>query len=492
MNLKSYFEKHLLLLLILFNPLLSFSQQISEENAEKFINYLIYDKDNLDNFIDSSEIEISNRFNIHYKNVSKKYMISYDIDVNIKKKIRQNEIEYTVLTRALNGVYSKVIFNVSQLNYQIEFFFKNKMLISPITYYTKDWNRIESPNFIFIISDTTLFNQYCIDNLEDFYLKMSSLLSFNKSQLNRIKSEKIYYFLCKDEKEIKQLTGFNTRGMYILAFDYIVTTFNSHYHELSHLLINYKFQSLPLYTHPFFQEGFAVAFGGRGGKEPNIILNLGSFLVKSNFLDYTSLQNKNDFYKYDVSLSYPVSGLYNLFLINKIGIERYLKIYQKYSGSAQEIELSRILQKDLLEFSLWQDFINNLHFSRISFEEPKSKLSLVFKNESIVIYEDSEKYYFYLKDTILIKSTDISTGYKSKMFYEIFPNREYNGEKYVILISESELSIYNLYTNNLIDNFANSFSVTLSSIPNENGIFRFSIPKNLFDEELKNECVFYN
>jgi len=252
---------------------------------------------------------------------------------------------------------------------------------------------MESSHFVFIVSDTTLLNDYCIKILEDFYLKISFLLNFNKSQLDKIRSEKIYYILCRDEKEIEKLTGFNTRGMYILAFDYVVTTYNAHYHELLHLLINFKLQHLPIYTHPFFQEGFAVAYGGRGGKEPNVILNLGLFLTESGFLDYTSLQSKNDFYQYDFSLSYPLSGLYNLFLLNELGIEQYLKLYQKYSGTAQELEKMRILKNDLPEYSKWKEYINKSKFTSINFEMPNNKLSFIFKNRYVSIFEDSDKYY---------------------------------------------------------------------------------------------------
>ena len=491
MKSKNYIEKPLLIFLVLFFPLLSFSQKITKEYAEEFIKQLIYDKEDLDSFIDSSEINISNRLGIKYENVSKKYMISYDIDENVKTKIIEKELDYKISIQPLDVIYSKIIFKVPQLNYRKGFYFKDKGLISPVSYYTRNWNRIESSHFIFVISDTMFFNRYCVDNLEKYFLKMSTLLNLSQLQRDNIKSEKIYYYLCKNECEIKQLTGFTTRGMYIPAFDYIVTTFNAHYHELLHLLINYKLQNLPLYTQPFFQEGFAVAFGGRGGKEPNIILNLGLFLVQSNFLDYASLLSKKDFYQYDVSLSYPVSGLYNLFLINKIGILQYLKIYEKYSGLSQKINTTKVSQKILPEYLNWQAFLDSSKFCSISFEKPKSKLSLVFKNKSVNIFEDSVKYYFELKDTLLIKTVEEPTKYKSKKFFEIFPNRKYNGEKYIIIINESELSIYNLFTNNLIESFAVSFSQEFSSIPNKNGIFMFSISKDRFDENLKEECIFY-
>lgn len=110
-------------------PILSFSQEFSNVHAEDFIEHLIYNINDLDKFIDSSEMDISNRLNILIENVPKKYMISYDIDENIKTRIRNNELKYDISTQLIDDSTSKVIFKVSQRNYQKEFYFKNKKLI---------------------------------------------------------------------------------------------------------------------------------------------------------------------------------------------------------------------------------------------------------------------------------------------------------------------------------------------------------------------------
>ncbi len=159
---------------------------------------------------------------------------------------------------------------------------------------------------------------------------MVKLLQINKDRVNLLQKEKINYILCKDENEIKTISGFDTRGIYILAYDEVITTFNTHYHELSHLLMNFKLQNLPLYTLPFFQEGFAVAVGGRGGIGRNILLNIGYFLEKSNYLKFNSILSKKDFVSENASMAYPAAGLYNYFLISNYGINSYIKLYLKY------------------------------------------------------------------------------------------------------------------------------------------------------------------
>lgn len=274
--------------------------------------------------------------------------------------------------------------------------------------------------------------------------------------------------------------------MYNVAYDFVVTTFNSHYHELVHLLMNFKLQRLPLYTHPFFQEGCAVALGGRGGKEPDVILNLGSFLYNSKMLDYSSLLSKEGFRQINVSLSYPVSGLYNKFLIEQIGIKRYLELYGKYSGTANEVEGMKIDESELPERAAWHEFIGVYSQKKaIDFENSQTQTQLIYDGASARIFEDLRSYYFNLRDTLLIGADTKRHEYHSKKFYGVFGNRKYQGEKYLILANASEISIYNLFTNNLIANYVSSFSDTHSPVPSENGLYYFTVRKYIFNAELK-------
>ena len=166
---------------------------------------------------------------------------------------------------------------------------------------------------------------------------MIKLLQISDDRMNLLQKEKINYILCKDQNEIKKISGFDTRGIYILAYDEVITTFNTHYHELSHLLMNFKLQNLPLYTLPFFQEGFAVAVGGRGGIGRNILLNIGYFLEKSGYLKFNAILSKEDFMSENASMTYPAAGLYNYFLISNYGINSYINLYLKYSGTSKQV-----------------------------------------------------------------------------------------------------------------------------------------------------------
>jgi len=461
----------------------------ARDRAESFIQALIANND-LQEFVDQSELEISGRLGIQYEGVDNKFLISYGIEDSIKNGINRGEIDYAIDVSDLEGVYSKAILSVPELSYQKEFHFKDQRYISPISYYARDWKRIDSKHFRFLISDTTLFNSYCIDNLERYLLKIAALLNFGDRELKELETRKIYYLLCKDEEEIELITGFQTRGMYNLAYDFVITTFNAHYHELLHLLMNFKLQRLPLYTHPFFQEGFAVAFGGRGGKEPDVILSLGSFLYNSKMLDYSSLLSRRGFYQVNVSLSYPVSGLYSEFLVEQIGIEKYLKLYRKYSGTADEVERMKTDENELPERAAWHEFIHDYSQKKpVDFRDSEIQAQMIYDGASARISEDSLYYYFNLRDTLLVGADRSFREYQSKKFHNVFKNEEYQGEKYLILANANEISIYNLFTNNLIANYVSSFSESHAPVPSENESYYFRVRKYVFDAELKSILI---
>jgi hypothetical protein len=477
--------KNSIIQFLLFLPLSLYSQNLSQIRADEFISKLIKNSNGLEKFVLSQELKISKRLNIKYEGVKNKFLISYDIDLVIKDQLDKDNLIYDLQIERLDDSFSRLYFEIPSKNYIKEFYFKGDYLISPLYFHTANWKRIESDHFIFLISDPGLFNRYSIDNLENFLNRITSVLKLDEGQVNNLLNNKIYYILCRDEDEIKKLTGFRTRGIYNLAYDYVITTFNSHYHELMHLLINYSLSELPLYTHPFFQEGFAVAFGGRGGKEPKVILDLGLFLQQSNMLDYSALLSKSGFYQVDISLSYPLGGLYNYFLIEELGIESYLKLYLKYSGSAERINNIIINPSDLLPVNNWKNFLSE--YSKKKIIEIKNEFNfpkLIFESPFARISENATHYFFQIKDTLLVSTDDKICEFQSKKFAEVFKNRQYSGEKYLIIVNYNEVAIYNLYTNNLMANFISSFSIPMKLVPQKDGFFEFSVLKKLFDESL--------
>ncbi|MGE5430846.1 MAG: hypothetical protein ACM3QX_07215 [Syntrophomonadaceae bacterium] len=456
------------------------------DEIDNFFKALLSGKGNMQAFVLGTELEKSMRLGIKYENTPDKFLISYDIDKDVKDRINNGSLKYEVTKEDLGNGFTKAAFSLKGMSYKRDFFFKNNKYISPVLYYTRNWKNFTTKYFSFFISDPSLFNDYSAEKLDSYAEALAGLLNLTKDDKVLLEKNKIIYILCRDEKEIEKLTGFNTRGMYTLAFDEIVTTFNCHFHELSHLLVNFRLRTLPLYTLPFLQEGFAAATGGRGGLMRNVVLDAGYYLQKSGYVPYNSIITKKEFTSEDASMTYPVAGLYNYFLLKELGVESYLKLYRSLSGSVRFVESLGI---DSIRFPSqlrFREFLNAYGFmSGVSFEESGTPGRLIYESSAGKIYDSGKFYIFSIKSSMVLSSAEKPGNYKSRKFTEIFPNINYSGSKYLITANERETSVYNLYTNNLIASYSTGFSFSQKMVPLQDGFYHFQVSKDIFDEDLQ-------
>jgi hypothetical protein len=469
--------------ILLFLPASLFSQILSRDKAEEFIKDLLRSDEKLRSWFDESDLEASHRLGIEYEGVKYKNMIGYDIDEDVKAAVRNGPLSYTVGLDRLEKDYCRLVISFGRANRDKEFYFRGNRCISPLDYFSRNWTVVESRHFRFFVSDTNDLNAYCIKRLESGLDMAALFLGLTGEDKRILQKEKIYYYLCKDEDEIAHLTGFRARGMCNLAYDAVISTFSNHFHELLHLLINFKLRRLPLYTHPFLQEGFAVAYGGRGGMESGVLLNLGEFLWRSQSVDFQSLLSKAEFDRLDASLSYPAAGLFNEFLFETIGAENYLKLYRKHSGSARDSAVQQIAPDELPPMPAWQSYLQKrAQESPIILDSVPENAGLIFENEQAGIFGDSSAYYtFALSDTLLLPGKLILPGYVSRIFREHFPGRAYRSEEYLISANAEEISVYNLFTNSLVANYVASFSIPPRNVPRHGKRYIFGVHRNVFD-----------
>ncbi len=462
------------------------AQSLQESTARDFINSLLVRRDRLDKFILPGELELSKRLDIAYRGIDKKYLISNDFDSASRAEIVKNRLTFTYSISRLSDHYSLLKAIIPKLDLIKEYYFKDSLLISKPFYYSADWDTVSSEYFVFHVSSISQFNKYAADRLDNFVNSISRLLDYTDAEVKHLRRNKIHYFLCKDEDEIEQLTGYRARGLYYIPYDYIISTFNCHYHELLHLLISYKLKDPYLYTLPFFQEGFAVAYGGRGGRDSGVILDMGRFLVQSGMLNYNMLLSRPEFFQTNISMSYPVSGLYNKYLIETAGIKKYLALYQKYSAEEDKIDYLTIDKSDLPADDKWQEYIKPDDHSPIILTPGSMDNYKVIdeKENSYKISANDEYYLFQIQDTLLLTPQIPVTGYQSKLFNEIFPGRIYQSEKYAVIADSNEISVYNFYSNNLEAKYVRGFTIDQKIVLRVNGLWNFLLSKKLFDESI--------
>jgi hypothetical protein len=475
----------ILFLFIVFICAQNFPQHVNNE-IRNFFKDLIANTDDLSKYINNSEMTKSERLGIQYEGIKNKFLISFDIDETIKNEIREYKTSYLLKEEKLDEDFSKITFFVQSRNYSKEFYFKDNKLISPAYYFTSGWKNFKTKFFDFFISDPTIFNDYSAETLENYIAVMAGLLQLDENQREVLEENKIIYILCRDEDEIKKLTGFATRGIYMLAFDEIITTYNCHFHELAHLLINFKLKSLPLYSLPFFQEGFAVAAGGRGGLSRNVLFDAGYFLQKLGIIKFNSILTKEEFLSEDASTTYPAAGLYSLFLMKQYGIDSYLKLYRKYCGTesfVSEIKVNSLMLPPIDEF---EKFIDSLKSGAlVSIDIQDKNVKNISEGPFYSIREAENYYVISLRSNIVLTPKETPDRYISKKFAEVFPEIKYQGEKYLITASSREINVYNLYTNILIASYTAGFSLDNKEVPSAKGLFKFMIKKDAFDEKLE-------
>ena len=472
--------KRIYFLILLMPTMLN---SLKTEFAEKFYHDLLFENATLCAYFEPNELAISKRFGISYKNVKYKNLISYEFSDTEKKLLKESNTPIrNIIPEDKN--FTKLEIKIPEQKIFRSFYFEKDKLISPTYYHSRKWSFTDTEHFRFFYSENTIYNDYATGKLEIFFTEIAELLDFSEEDKELFSRNKIYYYLCKDEREVELLTGYKARGMYELAHDYIISQFPCHYHELMHFFINFKLRELPLFTHPFFQEGFAVALGGRGGKEPDVILNVGNFLLKSEIISYKDLLTYQDFYNVDASISYPVSGIYNYFLISELGIDDYLDLYKKYSGDEKQVMEMKIVEDDLPSEEKWLKFIENAVIPDFTFSFPRGALDYrQFGNGFIA--EHNEFYYFRIPATYFLTLKDKNTNH-SKKFTELFAERKYEGQTYYFDASEEEISIYDLRTSNMIASYVKSFSEYPQPVKKVDECFIFGVKKELFEEDLMN------
>lgn len=481
---------HFVIISVLIIPIplhLTLAQNALNTKIDSLVKSIVYNCEELINFTDNETVSISDRLGITYNGYfNNKFLISYEFDENISEEIKSGKLEYYYELDSIDAIHKKLTITVDGINYSRTYYLKNNLIQSPVLFLTRGWTTIDSEHFKFIINDPRDLNQFSIDELENHFLMMANLLDYSENDLEIIKQNKILYVLCRDEKDVEVLTGFAARGIYNLAYDAIITSFNVHYHELMHLMINYKLKKLNLYTHPFLLEGFAVAYGGRGGLHPRVLLQMGSFLINSGFIDVEELLDYTNFLKMDASISYPVSGIYTFLLINEFGIDSFLTLYRKYSGDFNEVTSMTIETYEILSKELLSNLLDKQSFEFIKSEMRSDKSEVIHSEPGVIVYADTEKYYFYIEKPLLLKTAYEANNYLSKKIVELNLEIDYSGEQYLIKANGNEISVYDLYTNTLILSHVQSFQDDLSPVLKIENSFVFSIPKQFLTNPVFN------
>ncbi|HXG01612.1 MAG TPA: hypothetical protein VNL69_12530 [Bacteroidota bacterium] len=488
-------------LLICCSPAYSRDSSASMAFYEVFFRELMLNSSRLARYHEPKELEAARRLGIEYEGEPNKFMIGYGFEESARRFLRDEGLRYTLTAESLDEGYTMLNVEIPQLGLTKRFFFRSQQLVSPVQYHTRSWIVRLGRYVEFRVSDTTLLHPAAIEALDRFVEEMMDVLACSDNDRKTLQDKKIIYFLCRDESEIEKLTGFRSRGMYLIPYDYIVSTYPCHYHEVAHLLLNFKLRRLPLFTHPFLQEGFATAYGGRGGIAARTLLHSGAFLASSSAVNYRELFLAEKFREYDPSLAYAVAGLYVRFLTETFGMDRFLELYRRYSGTADQVQRIMLHAADLPPDAQWEGYARrfaelrddgSLHADILVEAPPCSPSRTLVSGKNISIVECGAYVRIRTRQSFALMPLRSHMLYRSRTADELGLGDEIRHARFYVHADSHEVVLYDLFTECSLASYSRGFALDRKEVPRVDGYYEFWIRRELLPARLNEFKIIIN
>jgi hypothetical protein len=381
-------------------------------------------------------------------------------------------------------------------------------ICSALPAYTQEWFSVKTEYAEVYFSDSIRVNDYALEELDRAIIELAGRLGIRPERMEALRESKIRYYLC-NEDQMELITGYRARGMTNFQVDAIVTCHLPHTHELTHLMVNYCFEKLPLYTLPLVQEGIACVLGGRWGKSPSVIYYWGNVSLGFGLVDLDSILTYNGFFSGTGNLdaSYSVSSLLVKSLIDNHGIDKFKALYLELSGGSQIVrsfadkniittfEKTYGTRWDSLK-SEFADVVNDHKYSGIipcRMLADSGSLELSSEDIHVKIRDNDSLYIFQITynsqpDAGMILFSDNGlityTKYKSGTFSEHLPEAAYNNEIYGIRFSPEEVGFYNYFTDVLLAKYVAGFTPDDRYWDTASKIIGFSLNKTLLEKNI--------
>jgi len=383
-----------------------------------------------------------------------------------------------------HGAYAKLEYSqvVEGKSVQHLYFVKRQgdyyWLIYPQDYYAETWPVTETEYFrVHYHPDIEKFlNPVLFEEADRFVEEMAKVLDISKEDVKKIAEKKIEFFYCNNDSTVAEITSQTTKGLFDVASNDIISANFPHFHELTHFLVNYKLRRLPLFTLPVMQEGVAVYYGGRWGKRPSALFDLGIFIYREKFVEIDSILTIRSFRNNSgADISYPVAAVFTSYLMDKLGQDDYFELYLALSGKYKELAvMSPVdIQNKIVEFTgmtdwptLKADFESYLDekIEAVKMAAP-GRLDdgkVILSGENFTISKNKHWLAFEFpgnKDTLFQGSLFFGRdkrleGENSPLFEEQFQGSQpFDGYRYAVRFDRNEAGLYDYGTNELVAKF---------------------------------------
>ena len=427
----------------------------------------------------------SSKFHIEYLDIPLKIDCSSPIVQNLelmRRFLYQPVRSYEALEHGAYAslLYSKMVgADLVEHTYYVKKSGGYYWLTYPQDYFTKEWPVKESRYFrIHYHPDVGKYlNEVLLEEADRFVEDMAGTLKIPGNDVKVIAEKKIEFYYCDSDKTVKEITGQPTKGLFDLPSNDIISANFPHFHELLHFLINYKLRRLPLYTLPIMQEGLAVYYGGRWGKKPTALLDLGVFLYRESFINFDSMLTFRGFHQQSgADISYPVAEVFSAFLLDRLGQDKTFELYLELSGRSGELQALSVedIQAKIMKATghkKWADLLADFNTFLDKDIAGRNAASpgkvddgkVVLEGDGFKVNEDKNWLGFEfsgpadkpLRGSLFFGFDERLTGGYSPLFEEQYAldSLAYNGYRYGVRFDRNEAGFYDYGTNELVAKF---------------------------------------
>jgi len=439
---------------------------------------------------------MSRRLGIRYRSVTAKYDCASPV-YRVREAIRDGLVRVAVNPPQSRESFLEVPVQLTAADgetitpYYVVPFGDGWRLASRLDVLTRGWTVWQTRFAAVHCRDSALVNDHALSEIDRFVDSVGRRLRVPDERMTLLAEKKIDYHL-GHPLDVERLTGFATPGLTDLPSDAVISSYLPHYHELVHLLVNFALEEAGLYTLPCLQEGLAVCWGGRWGKSPEVMLQLGAFHGSGLPSD----------------LSYAVSGILVRSLVETMGVDQFLRLSERFSGSNDAV---RAVTADSVRMAVreitgtpWSDVIARCHSiasahasSGVDPGGPAvpETVHLASRSESLVgaIGRTDSAHIFEIDARGAAPTGAILFGcaadapraaYQSRLFAQHVPGETYRGERLGLVFDTVEVGLYDYRTDNLLGKFAAGFSLAPGIWNPDTRRVRFSVSRFLLPDSV--------
>ncbi len=335
---------------------------------------------------------------------------------------------------------------------------------------------------------------------------LADSLGLSTDVIELLRTRKIEHFYCDDDSTVTRITGQTTKGMLDLASNDIISAYFPHQHEVVHLLVNIKLGELPFYSNPFLREGIAVRYGGRWGKSPSTLADLGINLYQQGFLDLDSTLTMARFQAYgSPDLVYPVAGLFCDYLLEQAGEDRFWELYRTESASF-DVLFGRTLDEThgnimaATRHLTWDDVIEDFDDWLDRYVDQRAATVPGLETSRNKVVDNSDGWTVYLDRDWLSIEVDLAAtsgrnrtfffatqseleGVPGLLFEDLFgPGFTNPGHRFAVRVDQNEAGLYDLVTHQLVAKYVWGLSPSDDYFDADAGIARVSFRRSLIGD----------